>query len=657
MIFTYGVNHEEFEERSREYICSYFSNHEHIETDTETLGLDCHRDKLLCIQLGDKENQFVIHGDKLEEFKELLETKKLLFHNAKFDLKFLYIRGIWPTEVYDTMLAEKVLYCGIKMHKAALNVVAQERLGIHLDKSVRDNIGKEGLTKRVIEYAADDVKYLGRIKDLQKIELDKWGLEKTLDLENQYVLALAYIEYCGVGFDKNAWENKCKKDDQDLVDKEQELDKYVINNDYKQFIDKQLDLFSTETKTNINWSSSAQVVKLFKFLGINTTIIEDGKEKDSVEAKHIEKYKKDFPIIEKYIAYKEADKLVSTYGRSWFDKISPITGRIHTTYQQIMDTGRISSGSKRDNTPNLQNIPADEQTRSCFVADGDNDFIVADFTAQEDMIFVEYSQEPKMIEFYNDKTRKRDGHSFVAKMCFPEELEGIEEEDVKKERGDLRDMAKKAKFAIHYGGVGATIAANINIPLELGDAIYSGYLKGFPGIAAYFKKVKAESLRNGYILISPRTGRKSFIWGYDKYRQLNKEINRDFWDKWKVEKQRMLDGFESAKYSEMKQKIKEYFNIKSEIEKKALNFPIQGSAGETTKLGTIFFFEWLRERNLFNTVKIVNTVHDEIDTENPKELSKEVASKLEETMAQAGDLYCKVVKLKATTSISNKWQK
>lgn len=653
MIYTYGISNS-FEERSRDEICSYFLEHEEVEFDTETTGLDCHKNKLLCFQLGDADNQFVICESKLEEFKELLESKCLLAHNAKFDLKFLYKRNIWPTKVYDTMLAEKVLYCGIKTHKASLDAVAKDRLGINLDKSVRDSIGREGLTERVIRYAADDVKYLGKIKKLQQIELDKWNLGDTLAMENQYVLSLAYIEYCGVGFDKEAWEKKCQKDDQDLLEKEQELDKYIIENNYTQFINKQLDLFSTETTTTINWSSSQQVVKLFKFLGINTEV-EEGK--DSVEAKHIEKYKNQFPIIEKYIAYKEADKVVSTYGRSWYTKISPVTGRVHTTYQQIMDTGRISSGNKRDNTPNLQNIPADETTRHCFVAENGNDFLVADFTAQEDMIFVEYSREQKMIEFYNDTTRKRDGHSFVAKMCFPKELEEVEEEEVKKKRPDLRDQAKKAKFAIHYGGNGSTIAANINIPAEEGDYIYNGYLTGFPGIAAYFKKVKAESLRNGYILISPRTGRKSFIWGYDRYKQLQKEINRNFWDKWKIEKNRFFNGIESAAYLEMKQKIKDFFQIKADIEKKALNYPIQGTAGETTKLATIFFFEWLRERQLFNTVKIVNTVHDEVDTENPTYLSEEVAAKLEEVMAQAGDMYCTVVKLKATTSISKRWQK
>ena len=67
---------------------------------------------------------------------------------------------------------------------------------------------------------------------------------------------------------------------------------------------------------------------------------------------------------------------------------------------------------------------------------------------QEDFIFTELSQEPKLIDFYNDTKRKRDGHSFVAKICFPKELDGIEEEEVKHKRPDLRALAKKAKFSI-----------------------------------------------------------------------------------------------------------------------------------------------------------------------------------------------------------------
>jgi DNA polymerase I-like protein with 3'-5' exonuclease and polymerase domains len=119
----------------------------------------------------------------------------------------------------------------------------------------------------------------------------------------------------------------------------------------------------------------------------------------------------------------------------------------------LVDTGRLSSGGKNKDTGekyiNFQNIPADEETRECFIASEGYILCDCDYTAQEDLVFTELSQEPKLIDFYNDKTSKRDGHSFVAKICYPDILKDIEEINVKKEFPKLRANAKKAKFAIN----------------------------------------------------------------------------------------------------------------------------------------------------------------------------------------------------------------
>ena len=95
-------------------LLNYFKSHKEIEVDTETTGLDCHTDKLISIQFGDRYNQFVVDliTVDIKLFKNLLETKLLLFQNAKFDLKFLYKQNIWPDKVYDTFLAECVLTMG-----------------------------------------------------------------------------------------------------------------------------------------------------------------------------------------------------------------------------------------------------------------------------------------------------------------------------------------------------------------------------------------------------------------------------------------------------------------------------------------------------------------------------------------------------------------
>ena len=67
-------------------------------------------------------------------------------------------------------------------------------------------------------------------------------------------------------------------------------------------------------------------------------------------------------------------------------------------------------------------------------------------------------------------------HSFVASKIYPE-LEGLELDRIKKEFKRERQNAKAAGFAIQYGGVGATIANNLGLPIEEGDKIYDSYFK------------------------------------------------------------------------------------------------------------------------------------------------------------------------------------
>jgi DNA polymerase-1 len=82
---------------------------------------------------------------------------------------------------------------------------------------------------------------------------------------------------------------------------------------------------------------------------------------------HIEKYSKEFPIIEDYLEYKQMHKMVSTYGRKFLKYVHPKTKRVHTDFYQIKHTGRLSSTK-----PNLQNIPNAEKRpgfRQCFRVD------------------------------------------------------------------------------------------------------------------------------------------------------------------------------------------------------------------------------------------------------------------------------------------------
>ena len=257
----------------------YLNNLKYIGVDTETEGFDPYTKRILSLQLGDFNNQYVVDTSTvdIQKYKELLEdeSKILLLQNAKFDLKFLYHYRIVPVNVFDTMLAEAVLFTGIKSARKSLDYLAKKYCKVELDKSIRGNIHREGLSDRVIIYGADDVKYLETIMNKQMVKIREYELEKALSLDNLFVKTLAYVEYCGIYLDKDKWLAKMSKDNDRLEQAKQKLNDWVISNNLSKYIDNQLDLFSTERKCLINWASQKQVIPLFKDLGIDTSTTDD----------------------------------------------------------------------------------------------------------------------------------------------------------------------------------------------------------------------------------------------------------------------------------------------------------------------------------------------------------------------------------------------
>lgn len=393
--------------------------------DTETSGINCHQDRLLSLQLGCFDFQVVIDCQTINiaRYKEYLESyREFLFWNARFDLKWLYNYKIVPRKVYDGFLAEKLMWLGypivltpemwekIKcprydfipseivngkkknnptyMLKMSLKKAGELYLGIELDKTVRGQITYKGLNEDVIKYAALDVKYLKKIKDAQMIELAKKGLTKAIDCENRFILPLSYMEFCGVKIDQDKWKLKMQKDQKELDDTIKQLNDWLIENDPNSkyiFIDNQGDLFNgfnLAQQVKINWNSGKQVIPIFKKYGVDVTT-EEGT--DSIEAKKLSPQKDKCSLIPLYIKYKELAKLTSTYGQNFLDQIDKNTGRLYTNFSPIgTDTARISSGGKdkinKVKYINFLNIPADELTRSCFIAEEGNLWISIDYS-------------------------------------------------------------------------------------------------------------------------------------------------------------------------------------------------------------------------------------------------------------------------------------
>lgn len=626
-----------------------------VELDTETMGLDPYTKELLTVQLGCAEFQVVIDCTSVDIhlFKEYMENPQRMFlgWNIKFDLKFLYHQRIVPLRVYDGYLAEKLLWLGYPagMHEMSLKAASINYLGVDMDKSVRGKIIQTGLTEDVIVYAAGDVSYLGKIRDKQLIELEKKGLLKAIDFENEFVKCLAYIEYCGAKLDVDKWKIKMATDLNNLEKYEAELNEWVEEYSSKYCsVNIQGDLFNgfdTKPRCHINWTSSQQVIPLFEELGLNLKVLDKKTKhyKKSVDIKVVEPQASKSPLIPIYIKYKKAAIIVNTFGQKFLNLINPVTGRIHANFNQLgTDTGRLSSTE-----PNLQNLPHDAQTRACFVSDKGNRWISADYSGQESYLMASMANDEAMLdELINGSG---DLHSLTAKMVFQQIPRDMPLKDIKKNFKDLRQEAKGYEFCFNYGGQDSTLIRNYGLDAKRAKEIYENYMSGFAGLKRYQDFRRVDVMRKGYILLSKITGHKAYIYDYDELkRQMEKQDDPDFW----------------AYYREMKQENPECDTVqgvrrlarrKAESEKQSINYPIQAAGALCFKLASIKLFNWLLKNGLLFKVKYCIPVHDEINLEAPDEISEEVADILVKCMVSAGKPFCTRAHLGADVEIGDHW--
>ena len=561
--------------------------------DTETQGFSPFLKKLLLLQLGNRDFQVVIDCTTVDVtlYKEYLESDRLFIGwNLKFDVKFLFYHGIVPTRLYDGFIAEKMRWLGYPsgMHSLSLKSAGENYLGIELDKSVRGEIiWRNELTDKIIVYSANDVKYLEDIMNKQLEILLPRGQKLALEVENRAILPTAYFEFCGVKLDAERWKAKMVKDQEALDKAKERLDSFVVDM-YKE--DKSLskfikivepDLFGfvkAGPACNINWNSSRQVIPFLESLGfkLETKDKATGEIKKSVDATVIEGQKSVHHIAEVYLEFKAAQKVTSTYGQNFLDLINPVTGRLHTSFNQIgTDTHRYSSGGGEDKEVipgkkvplvNLQNLPADAETRACFCAEKGNKWISADYSGEESVILANIAKDTAMIDLFTNGCG--DLHSLVAKMVYPEELHDIPVEDVKKLRPDLRKKAKAPEFTFAYGGDANTLIGRDHIPEEEARQIEANYRKGFKGVAAYQAYQRKIVMQLGYINTCPEVGYRAYIYDYDELESTQDKFSKDFWDTY-----RRLKVTDPT--NPIVEEVRYYFKRKSASERQSINYPMK----------------------------------------------------------------------------------
>ena len=262
------------------------------------------------------------------------------------------------------------------------------------------------------------------------------------------------------------------------------------------------------------------------------------------------------PIISDILQYREATKLKSTYVDALPTHIQPKTGRIHTTFHQLVAaTGRLASTD-----PNIQNIPVrsalGKKIRKAFIPAAGCTLLSCDYSQIELRIMAALSGDAGMISAFRENA---DIHTATAAKVY-----GITPTEVTKE---MRSHAKMVNFGIIYGISAFGLSQRLSIPRSDAAQLIDNYFEQYPGIKAFMDATIAKTREQGYI--ETLSGRR-----------------------------RMLPDIHSANQ-----------NIRGNAERAAINTPIQGTAADMIKLAMIRI-DALLESSYRS--KLLLQVHDEL---------------------------------------------
>ena len=607
-------------------VVEYCKSKKVLGVDTETEGFDFTCKKMIMFQIGDTNNQYIIDTRfvSIEPLREILESNDIvkIFHNAKFDYKFIKKWANIACEgIYDTFLVELIISCG-KSLGYGLKDLCKRYLNVELNKEVRNlfiDLQGHPFTDDQIIYGAKDVEYLCKIKELQQADIDKYKLHNVVKLENEVVKSFADMEYNGLDLDTEAWKeleslNTSKADAlmstlDNMVKLDHRLQKFVAK-----YI--QADMFTPVEElrdVDVKWTSPKQVLEVFQCIVPNL---------DNVNGKQMYKYRFKYPLIDKYVKYKEAMKLCTSYGDAFFKNLAS-DKRIHTSFHQILDTGRVSSSK-----PNMQQIPADNSFRNCFVAPEGWSFVSSDYSSQELNVIAFGSKDPVWLKALEEG---QDLHSTCAELVYGEQWLNSGEDDcayfknkVKcncPQHKKLRNNVKTINFGLAYGMGPHKLADTLNISVDDAKLLIEKYFTAFPSIKGFLDKLGNFGKKYGYIKTFPPYNRRR--WFTNWYPRI--------WDN---------------KSSSMEL---------GSIERASKNTPIQGASADMTKKALILMRNYIKEVDA--PVKLVMTVHDQIDTICRNDYLSDWTHNMQRMMEEAALEIVTNGLLKAEVSVSNCWEK
>jgi DNA polymerase-1 len=284
------------------------------------------------------------------------------------------------------------------------------------------------------------------------------------------------------------------------------------------------------------------------------------------------------------LKWRSIQKLKGTYVDALPALVNPVTGRVHTTFNQaVAATGRLSSSD-----PNLQNIPIrtalGREIRGAFTAAPGYLLISVDYSQIELRVLAHLSGDAALIEAFQTGL---DIHDRTADRVFGS-ASGLDPHE-------LRRRAKIINYALLYGKTAFTLAKDIGVSQQAAQEFIDAYFAGFPGVRAYIDKTLADARVSG--VVRTLTGR----------RRLFPEITSK-------------NGM-----------------IRMAAEREAVNMPIQGTAADVLKRAMIDVHGAIAARNAGRAApsRMILTVHDELLFEAPADDAEAVAEMARAVMEQA----------------------
>jgi len=510
-----------------------------ISLDTEGTTYDPFTATILLLQLATRNAAYVIDCLKVDisPLKHILEAERPLkiAQNAKFDYGILKVQaGIKLGNLFDTMLAERILTCGAS-REISLKTLAEKYLNEKIDKTIRETFydprnpalrGK--FSPEQLDYAARDVLVLQEIFEKQYKQLREEDLVETAKLEFALVQVVAEMELRGSLIDKEKWRSHIKE----LEKKRDEINRQIQNEIRHLSPYSQVDLFGNESDT-VNLDSPLQLLAVFKKLG-----------EDLPNTSEATLQKSAHPLAKKLLEYRAFEKMITAFGESILEKIHPVTGRLHPDFLQLgADTGRFAC-----NNPNLQQIPTDSGFRSCFIATPGYKLITADYSQIELRIMAEVSEDPAFLEAFKKDV---DLHNLTASQMFRIPISKVDK--------DKRFQAKSINFGLMYGRGPVSLSTQIGLSVDEARNLLDVYFSSYKKVKRWLDNTGRQAVRVGEV----RT-----LGGRRRLFVLPDRANPD------------------------------YEKLISSIERQGKNTPIQGTSADITKYALAYIYREFTQRGL-----------------------------------------------------------